>query len=479
MNVLFCNFDEEWHNEIIGRTAQKIGADKLVSMSVRDHDLDAYVSDNCWIDSRDFNQKKYTFMADKDLPTLDTELLDKMRWCEALYYPMLDRTEVEKLISISYQDRKRYYENDVRCMLWILEHHKIELCVFSTIPHISFDYALYGLCKTLGIPVVIAYFGVTVPHRTASAFCMTDIFDPMPQMRTFQPSGRNEEDIQLPQRMQHYMDHYGRDKSQIKSFVNYSDYIKKSRSSKMKKMVKLVQKKLQDGDFVVSVRKKISQYFMGKRIGKYLAQHSEMSAEGKYIYYPLHYQPECTSLPMGGVFYDQLHVIRMISRYLPDDVTLYVKPHPKRNLFSDVPFYEQIRALRNVKLLSSKSNTYESIDNALAVVSLTGTAILESLVRGTPAMMFGHYVWQYAPNVFHCMNNEDCEHAVNTLCAGYQYDRAAFKDYLCLLDQQLTDGTLYSVLLDLYPIEMDKNIENLTNCLVTYIQNKTWEKKYL
>ena len=475
MNILFCSFDEKWHNEIIGGVAQKIGADNVVSLSVCEHDLSAYMQNCSWINSRDFNGKRYEFMKDKDLPVLDTKILDELRWCEALYYPMLDRSEVDSLKTVTYHQRKRYYENDLRCMMWILENHKIDLVIFSTIPHISFDYALYGLCKAKDIPVVIGYFSPIVPHKSATVYFMSEIKDHMPQLRDFRPQGLTEEQIQLPERMQHYYSHYNRDKNQIKSYIFYSDYAV-YKTSKLQRMMDLVLQKLRNRSFLTAVRRKLVKRIAAKRIGKYLSKCSETSAEGKYIYYPLHFQPECTSLPMGGAYYDQLHVLRLISKHLPDDVTLYVKPHPNRNLLTGIPFYEEIRSLRNVKLLSSKANTYELIDNAMAVVSLTGTAILESLVRGTPAMMFGYYIWQYAPNVFHCVNEENCKAALEALCAGYTYDKPAFMEFLCELDKNLVSGAMNEVLFDLYSIPQEENVKNITDAMVAYVK-KTLEER--
>ena len=460
MNILFCNFDEEWHSQVIGEAAYRVGADQVVVMSVSDFGLNSFVKDYQWIDSKDFNKKTYNFMNNKQLPALDADLLSGMLWCESLYYPMLDRMEVESLKKISYHDRRQYYENDLRCMLWILQTYKIDLCVFSTIPHINFDFALYGLCKYLNIQTVIGYFGITIPHRTVSTFYMSDIFDPMPHLKNFKSTQKSIEEIHLPERMEHFFAHYGRDKDQIKSFVYFSDYVKQKNNEKLKGKITLVKKKIAQRAFITSVRKKISQYFVGKRIGKYLDRYSVNGTEGKYIYYPLHYQPECTSLPMGGFYYDQIHVVRLLSQCLPEGVTLYVKPHPRRNLLTNESFYDQIRVL---------PNTYALIDNAMAVVSLTGTVITESLIRGIPVIMFGYHIWKYSPNVFHCVSEEDCRNALETLCNGYTFNESALLEYMCEMDKGLVDGSLYNVLLKLFSISMEDNIKNVTDAMVSYI----------
>ena len=91
MNVLFCNFDDEWHGEVIGNAARRIGAEQVVSVTVHDLKLQSYVENYHWIDCEDFNKKIYNFMKDKQLPALDADLFQSLLWCETLYYPMLDR----------------------------------------------------------------------------------------------------------------------------------------------------------------------------------------------------------------------------------------------------------------------------------------------------------------------------------------------------------------------------------------------------
>ena len=112
MNILFCNFDEEWHKDVIGKTVRDIGAENVVAITLRPHDLSEYTENYCWIPNDDFNQKRYEFMKDKVLPPLDTKLLEELKWCESLYYPMLDRLELETLKTVTYHQRKKYYEND-------------------------------------------------------------------------------------------------------------------------------------------------------------------------------------------------------------------------------------------------------------------------------------------------------------------------------------------------------------------------------
>lgn len=140
--------------------------------------------------------------------------------------------------------------------------------------------------------------------------------------------------------------------------------------------------------------------------------------DDKYFLFAMHYQPECTTLPWGGRYVDQLLAINIISDLLPEDVLLYVKEHP--NQFTDYGreynFYKELCKLRNVRILKAKSsNTNSLIDNAMAVASVTGTILLEAVCNKKPGIMFGDYIYKCAPGILSVRNAEDVKRAINQI----------------------------------------------------------------
>lgn len=113
----------------------------------------------------------------------------------------------------------------------------------------------------------------------------------------------------------------------------------------------------------------------------------------KFVYFPLHLQPEMTTSVLGGPFSDQLLALEKISRLIPDDWHIYVKENPlqayqQRGQF----FFERLARIPNCHYLSSKVNTFDLIGNSQFVASVTGTACWEAARGGKPAILFGH-VW--------------------------------------------------------------------------------------
>lgn len=114
-----------------------------------------------------------------------------------------------------------------------------------------------------------------------------------------------------------------------------------------------------------------------------------------YIIFFLHYQPERTTLPEGYDFTDQLFAIRTLRLLLPENVKLLVKEHPSMFTNKSEPkarnsfFYKSINDIKGVSFVNIAVNSFQLIDNAIAVATITGTVALESYIRKKPAILFG------------------------------------------------------------------------------------------
>ena len=134
----------------------------------------------------------------------------------------------------------------------------------------------------------------------------------------------------------------------------------------------------------------------------------------RYIYFPLHYQPEASSNPMGGDMYaDQIVPLNILSRSLPDDMKIYVKIHPEQlSPMRTQEYYAEMVKIPKVRFMKVETSTYELIRNAVAVATLTGTALWECQFFGVPAIAFGYSVKNLAPLTYHVRTVEDCRRAL-------------------------------------------------------------------
>ncbi|KYG82855.1 capsular polysaccharide export protein, LipB/KpsS family [Roseivirga echinicomitans] len=144
-----------------------------------------------------------------------------------------------------------------------------------------------------------------------------------------------------------------------------------------------------------------------KSYRRYVEQEVAYDFNKRNVVFFLHYQPERTTLPEGGIFNQQILAIQQLRQILPNDITIYVKEHPStyRNFFKyktrTKKFYETISALANIKLVSMETNTFELIDYSLFVATITGTVAIEAACRGRVAVYFGNSVYQNLPGTIH------------------------------------------------------------------------------
>lgn len=108
-----------------------------------------------------------------------------------------------------------------------------------------------------------------------------------------------------------------------------------------------------------------------------------------YFIYPLHLQPEASTLIHGISYVDQLDTIKSIARVLPVNCWLYVKEHPAAFGRNSVEFYGELKKIVNVKLISPNENTQNLIVKSKAVIVISGTMGWEAILLGVPCIVLG------------------------------------------------------------------------------------------
>jgi hypothetical protein len=142
----------------------------------------------------------------------------------------------------------------------------------------------------------------------------------------------------------------------------------------------------------------------------------KLPLEFKYIYVPLHFQPEMSTTPLAGVFTDQIPVIQLLSSVMPDDIKIVVKEHPaQKSDARSYNFYKIISTLPNVIFVNDDEDTHSLIRNSIAVATCTGTAGWEALFKLKPILVFGSFVYEIAPGAYKISSKEDCVKAINSI----------------------------------------------------------------
>ena len=115
-----------------------------------------------------------------------------------------------------------------------------------------------------------------------------------------------------------------------------------------------------------------------------------------FIYFPLHYQPERTTVPEAGLWRNQLYLAKQLSEFCVNsntNLSLVVKEHPRqwvgdpRGFLSRSPdFYQALLALPSTILAPRDFDSQTLLSRASVVVTPNGSSAWEALSYGTPSL---------------------------------------------------------------------------------------------
>ncbi len=191
----------------------------------------------------------------------------------------------------------------------------------------------------------------------------------------------------------------------------------------------------------------------------------EYDLDKKFVYFPLHLQPELSTSVLGGRHVDQALAIEHLSLLLPDDWYIYVKENPKQASFMRNPlFFHRLQRIKNLVFLPSYANSQELTLNCQFVATIAGTVGWEALRNGKNVLVFGNAWYRSFPGVteYHpsltikdIMQPYEHNEIENTL--GYMLDKMAdgivdgayrpiYPEYDELTNQKAFSDYLYAIL---------------------------------
>jgi hypothetical protein len=114
-----------------------------------------------------------------------------------------------------------------------------------------------------------------------------------------------------------------------------------------------------------------------------------------FVYFPLHLEPEASTLVWAPYFKHQDVVIEWIAKSLPAGVDLVLKENPKMWGDREHRFYRNAARLPGVKWIEPKTASQDLVMRSQAVVTITGTVAIEAMALGKPVAVLGHPPYSY------------------------------------------------------------------------------------
>jgi hypothetical protein len=366
------------------------------------------------------NELRNTFFTQ-----LDGFELSDYSFEELMAIKMMERLDPDQQ-SFTFNERKDFFRYLLSSWLNILKTHNIELIIAPSIPHRVFDYALYIAADFLNIKFLTF-------KMTAWPGYVLPIFD-IDKL----PIIQNKKDLKIDKAANDYVEKVNSSYSDAEP-----DYMKKQSTESKKSLVvrafeflrknqfsfllylfkptktywKKKKKSIQESNYssIQVLIQKFKGYYFKKQLKKYYESICDLyKKENNYVFVALHYQPEETSCPSGKIYVDQHLMVEALSKYLPEDVLIYVKEHPSQfnpkmegQTGRNASFYHKLKSIERVKLISTTFNSFELIDNSMVVATLTGTVGVEALIRGKCVAVFGTAWYESLAGVIKIKNVRD------------------------------------------------------------------------
>jgi hypothetical protein len=143
----------------------------------------------------------------------------------------------------------------------------------------------------------------------------------------------------------------------------------------------------------------------------------------KFVLFPLHLQPESTTLILAPYCVDQIALVENIARAMPIDHRLYVKEHGVSRGRRPLGYYARLRAIRNVRLITPDCDTHDLINKASASCVINSTVGWESILYEKPVITLGDVSYNSFDLVEHVTAHQDLPAALNRAIYHHRPDR--------------------------------------------------------
>jgi hypothetical protein len=405
---------------------------------------------------------------------LDEPLLRALAGEETIGLAMMDRMD-PAIGAFDHDARRRHWHDLLRQWGAALEALRPDVVVFAMVPHVVYDYALYALCKHRNVPTRMF-------ERSAlpgSLFVISRFEDGSAALRAalhgpFDPSRlsaaahthlaglRAGGEAALPANYrkklakQSILSRAGRQRDSgflrilALEAVRAAYLIRRQAAPpnyflREDRRGRLTSPDL-PGWLVNRWRGQWRKWHLRQWLGR-LAQ--PMNAGAPYVLLALHYQPERAIVPMAGALGDQLLIVDMLARTMPEGWTLVVKEHPWQltpfgwgELARTRAFYRRIAAYPNVRLVPLDSDSQRLLSGARAVATATGSIGWQAIALGIPTLVFGAAWYRDAPGVLRIDDLASCRSSMNALVAGAAVPTDAAERMLAAVERVAVPGFL-------------------------------------
>lgn len=327
----------------------------------------------------------------------------------------------------SIQDYLDYYHVLSEAYAQEIEARGISHVLFMNIPHLGPDMVLYQVAKALGLQTLV----ISQTFFADSFFSMRSIED-FGHLNPIAPKGTplSIEKGSAPDLFYMSADWQKtgeRGRLGLKQVLRCLEFVVRKKPTKIvdiSYVYQLIRRMANIYSALPKWRDPFGEFFHENELAFFeqqsLFEDKPIDWDAKFVYIPLHNQPEMSTQSLGGLFRDQLLVIEAVARALPEGWKIYVKDNPRQGAYARGPlFFHRLTRIKGVQLVPMDTSTYELSSKAQLTATVCGTAGWEAIRKGKPVLVFGGAWYKSFPGVFHWHQGIDLE-----AIAMHQFDHS-------------------------------------------------------
>ncbi|MBO4294987.1 MAG: hypothetical protein J5896_06055 [Alphaproteobacteria bacterium] len=434
MNTFIWGFSERWRSIIDDLAKENVLTPRFWIFDIQKNDAtgDIHYANKYFF----FSDKWLTVYADRikkytEGVQFNAKVYDKVY--QQLYHYMDCESRHEKRKIYPFH----YYINEFNLIYnfvyAVFVKENIKLCLLCDLPHVGLDIIAYHIAKAMGIKTFIFKQSMVAGNYFGVCY-MTD------------------------------EDDYGIFDFMKEKFRDSNQKIEKKKTEdlfNMKNVNKISYKMLKR---YFPWKRKYAPFREYKRTLKALIEPADYAK--KYVYFPLHLQPEGSTTALGGIYCDQLLALEKLASIVPDDCLIYVKENPKQTeKMRGKHFFERLRLMDKVRLVPLDESSYKLMINSLAVATISGTVGWEAICEGKPAILFGKSWYQSFDGVFKWRDALDFNEVINYKI-DFQKIENQYNDLISRMPKTVISDDYLKGIPDFNEKESCENMKNLIKRLV-------------
>ncbi|QEE43674.1 hypothetical protein FVA81_03360 (plasmid) [Rhizobium sp. WL3] len=361
------------------------------------------------------------------------EMLTALAPAESIALHMMDRMDPGCGGGFPHDARRRHWHSLLAWWNAAIDNLQPDQIIFSIAPHVVFDYALLAVARYRKIPTVM-FERLGLPGWV---FPMADYETGSPALRSaLTPAATSGDLEEMPEAFRIWLERsLGGGEAVPANFQKKLERYRLRKDQSLPSLSRSIVHELKRA-VVLFLRNGFqpapnsylrSAHWPHERAGpletltsrisgvfakrKLIRLHDKLArqpdAGDDYVFLALHYQPERATVPMGGVFGDQLLIVDTLVAALPAGWKLYVKEHPwqlqpfgRGEVQRSAEFYNRLRRHPQVVLIPRGEETKALVRGAKAVATVTGSVGWDALCARIPVLLFGAAWYRDCPGAY-------------------------------------------------------------------------------